>query len=115
MYCQNCGKELPEGTTVCFECGAAQTTVSAQNMNPRNNSTNENNTSKSKVGAAVLALFLGGFGVHDFYLGFISKGVIKILLTIVSFGIIGGIWGFVDFIRIICGNINTDAKGNPII
>lgn len=107
MFCRNCGKELPEGTTVCFECGAAQGIVPDQNMEP--------NVSKSKVGAAMLALFLGGFGVHDFYLGFISKGIIKILLTVISFGIIGGIWGFVDFIRIICGNINVDAEGNPIL
>lgn len=35
MFWRNCGKELLEDTTVCFECGAAQVAGLDQNMNPQ--------------------------------------------------------------------------------
>lgn len=113
MFCKNCGKELPEGSTVCFECGAAQnvvTPVATQTVQPSGPV-----EVKSKAAAAILALLFGGWGVHDFYLGFTKMGIIKILLTIISLGVIGGIWGFVDFIRIVTGSVKTDAKGNPVM
>ena len=112
MICKNCGKELPEGSTVCFECGVAQNEVT-----PVTTPTKQTSGSievKSKATAAILALLLGGWGAHDFYLGFTKMGIIKIALTIVSYGLIGGIWGFIDFIRIVSGSLKTDAKGNPI-
>ena len=36
---------------------------------------------KSKVAAGLLALFLGWLGVHKFYLGYSTQGVIHILIT----------------------------------
>lgn len=39
---------------------------------------------KSKVVAALLAFFLGGFGVHDFYLGNKRNGIIKLLGTLLG-------------------------------
>lgn len=39
---------------------------------------------KSKIVAALLAFFLGGFGVHDFYLGNKRNGFIKLLGTLVG-------------------------------
>ncbi len=39
---------------------------------------------KSKIVAALLAFFLGGFGVHDFYLGNKRNGIIKLLGTILG-------------------------------
>jgi len=85
---------------------------------------------KSQVLAAVLAFFLGGLGIHNFYLGNSKKGIIQlvgtllgIVLMIAGFAslatgstgipllaILGylllvgvGIWAFVDFIRILIG------------
>ena len=54
MFCRGCGKEIHESAISCPQCGAQQRVA-------RNG--------KSKVVAGVLALFLGGFGVHRFYLG----------------------------------------------
>ncbi|MBL0708706.1 MAG: TM2 domain-containing protein [Sulfurimonas sp.] len=34
---------------------------------------------KSKIAAALLAFFLGGFGVHKFYLGQIGFGILYLL------------------------------------
>lgn len=36
---------------------------------------------KSKIVAGLLALFVGGIGVHKFYLGKISAGVIYLLFS----------------------------------
>ena len=68
----------------------------------------ENN--KQKVVAGLLALFLGGYGVHNFYLGYTKNGVIKIVLTVCT-GIGGGIWALIDFIRLLTGSIDKDANG----
>lgn len=69
---------------------------------------------KQKLVAGLLGIFLGAWGIHQFYLGDNKKGVIRIVVTLVTCGI-GGIWGFVEGILILCGNINTDAQGNPLV
>ena len=40
---------------------------------------------KSNIVAGLLAIFLGIFGVHEFYLGNIGRGLTYLLLTIVGF------------------------------
>ena len=42
-------------------------------------------TGKSKVAAALLAFFLGDFGIHKFYLGKNGQGVVYLLLSITLF------------------------------
>lgn len=68
---------------------------------------------KSKVAAGLLGIFLGGWGIHNFYLGNTKRGVIQIVVSLLTCGI-GGIWGFIEGIMILCGSINTDADGNPL-
>ena len=75
--------------------------------------TNTNAEQKSKLVAALLGIFLGAWGIHNFYLGDTKKGIIQIVVTIVTCGI-GGLWGFIEGIMILCGSINTDANGNPL-
>lgn len=41
--------------------------------------------SKSKVLAGLLAIFLGAFGIHKFYLGRTGAGIIMLLVTILGF------------------------------
>lgn len=129
MYCKNCGKELLENSTVCFECGATTNFVAPNATQNVVTPATQNVVTppattirpsgpvevKSKKRAAIFAILLGGCGVHDFYLGFIKRGIIKILLSIVSLGFAGAIWGVVDFIRIVAGGVKTDAKGNPVM
>lgn len=52
--------------------------------------------SKSWLVALLLCFFLGGIGIHRFYLGYTWQGVVQ-LLTLGGFGI----WVLIDFIRII--------------
>ena len=51
---------------------------------------------KSHVAAILLCFFLGGLGIHRFYLGYTWQGVVQ-LLTLGGLGI----WVLIDFIRII--------------
>lgn len=48
---------------------------------------------EKKIVAGILALLLGGFGVHKFYLGYTKEGIIQLLL---SFVCIGGIIGIIE-------------------
>jgi len=55
---------------------------------------------RNRMVAALLAFFLGLFGVHRFYLGRTASGVVMLVLTCTIIGaIVTGIWAFVDFIR----------------
>ena len=40
----------------------------------------------SKLGAALLAIFLGGLGIHKFYLGYQTAGIIMLAITLLSCG-----------------------------
>ena len=102
-FCPNCGSELEPNAQFCVKCGAS--VAPEQQINPLNQ--------KSKIAAGLLGIFLGGFGIHNFYLGYTGKAIGQLVLTICSCGI-GGIWGFIEGILILCGNINTDANGVPL-
>lgn len=90
------------------------------------------NKMTSKVLAAILAFFLGGFGVHRFYLGYSKQGLLQLAGTVLGYALylvafltgihallyLGfalifavGIWAFVDFIRILTGGLEP-ANGS---
>jgi hypothetical protein len=62
-YCQGCGSLIHLTALQCPRCGAPQGAASG----------------RSKIAAGLLALFLGGFGVHKFYLGRGGQGVVYLL------------------------------------
>ena len=74
---------------------------------------------KSKIAAGLLGIFLGGLGIHRFYLGYTTIGVIQLVLTVVlgifTFGLVG-LWGVVEGIMILAGSsyFQRDAKGIPL-
>ena len=64
---------------------------------------------KSRVTYIILALLLGGIGIHNFYSGHIGKGIAKIVFT--AFGVtalISGIWALIEIFT-----VKADAKGVP--
>lgn len=74
-------------------------------------------TYKSKMTAGLLGIFLGVFGVHNFYLGYTGKAVTQLLLTVLSCGalsFVSAIWGIVEGIMLLTGSINQDGKGLPM-
>ena len=75
-------------------------------------------SNKSKVTAAILAFFLGGFGIHNFYLGKTGRGVAQLLITIFVLFIgplISSIWAIVEGAQILGSHpgspYHMDGKG----
>ena len=99
-YCPNCGTNTAPGAAVCTKCGVAL----SQPVNPT--------MQKSRLTAGLLGIFLGGLGIHNFYLGFTGKAIAQIVLSF-CMGI-GSIWGLIEGIMILCGSINADANGVPL-
>ncbi|MDR0625842.1 MAG: NINE protein [Bifidobacteriaceae bacterium] len=72
---------------------------------------------KSKLAAGLLGIFLGGLGVHNFYLGYTGKAVAQLLISVLSIGllaIVSVIWGLIEGIMILAGSIKTDGYGVPL-
>ena len=72
---------------------------------------------KQWIVAVLLAFFLGTLGIHNFYLGYTTRGIIQLVLTLTFFGlIVSGIWAFIDFIMLLmrAGSYAYDAQGQPL-
>ena len=73
------------------------------------------------MAAGLLAIFLGSLGIHNFYLGYTTKAVVQLLLTLVGGVLTCGIaavaveiWAFVEGILLFTGSIRTDGRGMPL-
>ena len=72
-------------------------------------------SSKSRLGAALLAFFLGVFGAHRFYANKTGTGVVMLVLSITVYGLfVTSIWALIDFIMILAGSF-TDRDGKKIV
>lgn len=65
-------------------------------------------STKSKMVALLLCVFLGYFGAHQFYAGKIGAGI----LYLCTFGLCGVMW-ILDIIKILSGTFK-DGNGLPI-
>ena len=85
--CPQCGAPVTPGSDKCQYCGAViQSAQPAQQpvyQQPIQNAANPaiSNTwpIKNKTVAALLAILLGGLGIHLFYLGQTGKGVLRLI------------------------------------
>ncbi len=68
---------------------------------------------KSKWIAGVLGILLGFLGMGRFYLGYYKIGFLQLLATVVTLGF-GAMWGFVDGVMIITGQVIKDAQNRPL-
>lgn len=134
MFCRNCGKEVAPQAVICVSCGVpprngvnfcfncgGQTNAVAEFCTkcgvalgrPATAAAVAPPGAKSKLAAGLLGIFLGGLGVHRFYLGYTGIGIIQIVVTLVTCGI-GSLWGLIEGILILAGSINRDAQGMPL-
>ena len=134
MACRTCGFAGAQPGAPCPKCGnvnyeqQAQAgpqgpgpTIIVQTVGPAQMA----GAPKSKIVAGLLGIFLGGLGVHRFYLGHTGLGAAMLILQIfgwltwcfiigifISLGV--GIWGVVEGVLILVGVINRDAFGQPL-
>ena len=133
MFCRNCANQMDDkaavcvrcgvpagvGTSFCPNCGSATAPQAALcvNCGVYFSAPPPASDAKSKTAAGILGILLGGFGVHNFYLGFTSKAVAQLLITVLSCGIlspVSAIWGLVEGIMILTADTYLDAAGNPL-
>jgi TM2 domain-containing membrane protein YozV len=68
---------------------------------------------KTRVIYVLLGIFLGAFGVHNFYAGYVKKGAIQLCVALLScfYGaLISWIWAIIE----IC-TVNKDAEGTQFV
>ncbi len=127
MYCRNCGNVVNDQAVICVTCGVPTgrgnnfcplcgeaTDSMSQICMKCGFSLNNYGQQKSKLAAGLFGIFLGAFGVHRFYLGYIGIGLAQLLLTVLSCFILSPIiwvWGLIEGILILAGSINKDSKG----
>jgi TM2 domain-containing membrane protein YozV len=71
---------------------------------------------KNRLVAGLLGILIGGLGIHNFYLGFTTKGVIQLVLTItVFFWWAAAIWGLVEGIIILTSKDPKDVNGLSLV
>ncbi|MGO8765889.1 MAG: NINE protein [Limisphaerales bacterium] len=71
-YCPNCGKPTNPNAVVCVSCGVG--------FKPKTEGCN-------KIAAGLLAIFLGGLGIHKFIMGYTKEGVIMLLVSLLTCGV----------------------------
>ena len=94
MYCKECGKDMGK-LKICPYCSC-------------------DNRGKSRLTAGLLQLMLGSLGIGRFYLGYNLMGLLQIGASLLTCGIAGAIWGFIDGVMILNGNLKNDASGTEL-
>lgn len=145
MFCSKCGRELIDGEVCTCDNNAEQQTNQAYyeptpqpeqayyqppevNNNPEplyyapiaqqvRTDYPEGYTIRKKYVALILAVTLGMFGAHHFYLGDQTKGIIQILLSTIGAIVFGLgpvaslIWVIVETVFILTDKTKADSNG----
>lgn len=89
-FCTECGAIIKAKAEICPKCGVRQVGKPVSgNLGP------VAPNGKSRIAAALLAFFLGGLGVHKFYLGQIGLGIVYLLFC---WTFVPAIIAFIEFI-----------------
>ena len=100
MFCRECGNKMKDTADVCIKCGVAI----------------KNPNAKSQTVYILLGALPGAFcfpGIHNLYAGYITQGLIQLLGSVLTCGILWipmYIWAIVE----IC-TIKQDAEGNDFV
>lgn len=93
QFCPECGKETSAKAVVCTNCGVQLKSIGL-------------GSGKNKLVAALLAFFLGGFGIQWFYLGKTLYGVLSLVFFWTA---IPAIIAFIHFIVLL---VSSDEAFN---
>lgn len=98
-FCKDCGSVINVKAEICPKCGVRQ-------LPAPNSLASTAPNGKSKLAAALFALFLGGIGIHKFYLGQVGWGIVYLLFC----------WTFIPavvaFVEAILLFVMSDEKFN---
>lgn len=146
MFCRNCGAQTDEGAQFCIRCGASMQPegeaappppsdmpppppppFGATAPPPPPGATPWNGGAaptgaqpKQKIVAALLGILLGWLGIHRFYLGYNTIGIVQLVLGLLGIFTCGittfaaWVWGIIDGVMILTGSLRTDAQGVPL-
>lgn len=137
MFCRNCGAQTDENAQFCIRCGANLQADEGGVPPPPSDVPPPpppppgatpwgappppiGVEPKQKLVAALLGIFLGWLGIHRFYLGYNTIGIIQLCLGVAGVLTCGvttvasWIWGIIDGVMILTGSLKTDAQGVPL-
>lgn len=73
-FCGSCGAIIKKEAELCPKCGVRQNPSTSENR-----TLNTPKVIKSRVSAGILAILLGAFGVHKFYIGKVGMGILYLV------------------------------------
>lgn len=92
-YCTKCGAVNDDTAQYCTNCQAPLSQINSgyqpmQSVNPGAMTDWKAMGADKKMVAGILAILLGSLGVHKFILGYTTEGVIMLLVSVLSCGIL---------------------------
>lgn len=116
MFCKHCGAEVSDQAVICVKCGCQLQPLASPTITIETNGTATTSTTivpegvseKNGVTAVLLCFFLGGLGIHNFYLGRTGIGIAQ-LFTLGGCGV----WALIDFIVLLTGSYK-DSEGKIV-
>lgn len=102
VFCSSCGSVIKAAAAICPKCGVRN---QGAHLQPAHG--------KSRMTYILLGIFLGIFGIHDFYAGYMGKAITQLLITILSCTVLSpivAIWAIIE----LC-TVRVDASGAPFV
>ena len=128
--CPVCGRPVTENAYVCLFCGCHvrqyQPPVASPTraVPPTPTYTQPKQPAvktRCRTSAGVLGIVVGALGVHNFYMGYIGKGLTQLLVSVLGGFITGGLsvfamwlWALIEGILILTDRETVDANGNKM-
>jgi TM2 domain-containing membrane protein YozV len=98
MFCKKCGLEINSDTQFCPRCGTKSDATDAELSNGFSNNLPQQAYHKSRIATAVIAFFLGGLGIHRFYLGGAGNVILGIFYILFCWTGIPSLLAFIECI-----------------
>lgn len=108
-HCANCGKEVDPNAAFCLNCGVAiKKGFDFGGKSGGGAGEPGDLGGHDKTTMALICIFLGYLGIHNFMMGEQKKGIAKIILTALCG--IGTIFVLIDFIKILTDKYVIDPN-----
>ena len=121
MKCEYCDNPVPNGVTRCPSCGATVIQTSSMVIEQAPETVPYHTPTpidpylyvdkKSRIVYIILAIVFGEIGIHNFYAGYIGRGITQLLITALTFGLLFWISWFWAIIEICV--VKQDGRAIP--